>query len=206
MLKLPIMLAAFIIMAIVVVSGIGAYLGPDGLSQCRRYPTSTTEDCQTVDAIVAISGGDTRARTAQAIEMYKLGWAPLLVFSGAAADKSGPSNAEAMQKQALEAGIPASRVLLDETSETTKQNADHAINIFEQHHIRSVILVTSAYHQRRAGLEFGKRAGMEIKIVNHPVKTDNQWSQWWWLTPTGWYLAVSEMIKIIIFFAGGSYR
>lgn len=205
MIKLIATFIAFVIMAFVVVNGIAAYLGPDGLKQCKNYPTPTPADCQSVDAVVAISGGDTQARTAQAIDMYKTGWAPSLVFSGAAADKSGPSNAEAMRQQALEAGVPASRILLDETSETTKQNADHTINIFEQRRINSVILVTSAYHQRRAGLEFGKLAGMEIKIVNHPVKTDNQWSQWWWLTPTGWYLAVGEMIKIIIFFAGGSY-
>lgn len=205
MFKLPVTFVAFIIMALVVVNGVSAYLGPDGLSKCKDYPTPAPVDCQTVDAVVAISGGDTRARTAQAIDMYKLGWAPLLVFSGAATDKSGPSNAEAMRTQALAAGVPAGRILLDETSETTKQNADHAINIFEQHHINSVILVTSAYHQRRAGLEFGKRAGMAIKIVNHPVKTDDQWSQWWWLSATGWYLAVSEMVKIIVFFAGGSY-
>ena len=205
MFKLPITFAAFVIMAFVVVNGISAYLGPDGLANCKSYPTSDLSDCQAVDAIVAISGGDTQARTSQAIDMYKLGWAKILVFSGAAADKSGPSNAEAMQRQALAAGVPASRILLDETSETTKENADHAINILEQHQIRSVILVTSAYHQRRAGLEFGDRAGTQVKIVNHPVKTDNQWSKWWWLSPTGWYLATSEMVKIIVFFAGRSY-
>ena len=203
MIKLFVTFIAFIIMAFVVVLGVGAYLGPDGLSGCDPYP-SHKPDCQKVDAIVAISGGDTRARTAQAIEMYKNGWAPLLVFSGAAADKSGPSNAEAMELQAEDAGVPAKDILLDETSATTKQNAANSINIFEQHHIASVILVTSAYHQRRAGLEFGKRAGNEIKIVNHPVAADDQWSQWWWLTPTGWYLAVSEMVKIIIFYAGGT--
>ncbi|MCA9334814.1 YdcF family protein [Candidatus Saccharibacteria bacterium] len=192
-------------MAFIVINGISAYLGPDGLGKCKSYPTANVEDCQEVDAIVAISGGDTPARTAQAIEMYKLGWAPILVFSGAAADKSGPSNAEAMQRQALAEGVPASRIILDETSETTQENADHAINIFEKNHIRSVILVTSAYHQRRAGLEFGKLAGMDVKIINHPVRTDNQWSEWWWLDPTGWYLAVSEMIKIIVFFARGGY-
>lgn len=201
--RLLITFIAFVFMAFVVIIGIGTYLGPDGLKDCAPYPTSKL-DCGTDDAIVAISGGDTPARTAQAIEMYKNGWAPLLVFSGAAADKSGPSNAEAMRTQALEAGVPASAILLDETSATTKQNADNSINIFEQNHIKSVILVTSAYHQRRAGLEFGKRAGMSIKIVNHPVKTDDQWSKWWWTTPTGWYLAVSEMFKIIAFYAGAS--
>lgn len=203
MIKLFIGFIVFIIMGAVLITGINAYLGPDGLRQCDAYP-STKQDCEAVDAIVAISGGDTRARTAQAIELYKQGWAPLLVFSGAAADKSGPSNAEAMKLQAAEANVPTDDILIDETSETTKQNASNTINLFGRHHIRSVVLVTSAYHQRRAGLEFGQRAGTAIKIVNHPVKSDNQWSEWWWTTPTGWYLVVSEFVKIIAFYAGAT--
>lgn len=192
---------AFIILGALLVLGIGTYLGPDGLSGCDPYP-STKDDCRAVDAIVAISGGDTSARAEGAIELYKHQWAPIIVFSGAAADKSGPSNAEAMRRQAVAEGVPDGAILVDETSETTKQNATNAIDLFTQNDIKSVILVTSAYHQRRAGLEFGHRAGMAVKIVNHPIKSDDQWSAWWWTTPTGWYLAVSEMIKIILFYVG----
>jgi uncharacterized SAM-binding protein YcdF (DUF218 family) len=203
MTKLLITFAAVFIAAALMVTGIGAYLGPDGLSKCDAYP-STQPDCEAVGAIVAISGGDTSARTAQAIELYKHDWAKILIFSGAAADKTGPSNAEAMKKQAVEAGVPASDILLEETSETTKQNAANATNLFTENNIHSVILVTSAYHQRRAGLEFGQRAGVAVRIVNHPVKTDNQWSAWWWATPGGWYLAISELIKVAVFYAGAS--
>lgn len=201
--KLLIGFGFFIILGAVLVTGTSAYLGPDGLKGCENYPTDKS-DCQAVDAIVAISGGDTTARTARAIEMYKQDWAPLLVFSGAAADKSGPSNAEAMKRQALDAGVPEENILIDETSETTKQNAANTVNLFAEHKIGSVILVTSAYHQRRAGLEFGQRAGMDMKIVNHPVKTDKQWSEWWWMTPHGWFLVVSEFAKIIAFYAGAT--
>lgn len=186
---------------IITVLGIGAYLAPDGLSHCDEKPSRTT-DCQATDAIVAISGGDTRARTAEAIRLYKNGWADLLVFSGAAADKSGPSNAEAMMQHALNAGIPESVILLDKTSENTQQNAANATDLFVKNEINSVILVTSAYHQRRAGLEFGQRANSSIKVVNHPIEADNQWSGWWWITPTGWWLALSELVKIAFFYGG----
>lgn len=199
--KLLIACVFFVIAGAVLFAGIGAYLGPDGLSDCESYPT-TEPDCGAVDAIVAISGGDTSARTAKAIEMYKQDWAPLLVFSGAAADKSGPSNAEAMKRQAIDAGVPVEDILIEETSETTKENADNAVDLFDKNKINSVILVTSAYHQRRAGLEFGRRAGMDIKLVNHPVKSDKQWNEWWWTTPHGWYLAISEFAKIIAFYTG----
>lgn len=199
--RLLLWLMIWLLMFIVIVLGIGAYLAPDGLSRCEQQP-SQDPDCQRVDAVVAISGGDTRARTAEAINLYKNGWADLLVFSGAAADKSGPSNAEVMMMQAISAGVPASAILLDETSETTKQNAANTADLFARNNIRSVILVTSAYHQRRAGLEFGHRAGDAVKIINHPVKVDNQWNGWWWTTPTGWWLATSELIKILGFYMG----
>ena len=203
MMKLLITAAIAVIAAAIVIIGIGSYLAPDGLSHCEERPSSAV-DCKGVDAIVAISGGDTAARTAEAITLYKNGWADMLVFSGAAQDKSGPSNAEAMKRQALAAGVPPGSILIDETSETTKQNAANTTDLFKEHDIHSVILVTSAYHQRRAGLEFGQRAGVAIKVINHPVTTDNQWSQWWWTTPTGWWLAVSELFKIAVFYAGGS--
>lgn len=202
--KLLIGLITIFIIAALAVTGISTYLSPDGLSHCDAQPTTDKQDCVKTDAIVAISGGDTAARTAQAIELYDNGWADLLVFSGAAQDKTGPSNAEAMKRQAVAAGVPSSAIIIDETSETTKQNAVNATDLFTENDIHSVILVTSAYHQRRAGLEFGQRAGSTIRLVNHPVTSDNQWTPWWWTTPTGWYLAISELVKIIAFYTGSS--
>ena len=195
---------SILLVFVFVIVGLTVYLGPDGMKSCGAEPDQSVYDCQKVDAIVAISGGDTQARTEQAISLYKNGWANTLVFSGAAADKSGPSNAEAMKKQAVDEGVPASSILLDETSENTSQNATNTHELFTKHDIHSVILVTSAYHQRRAGLEFGKRAGTDIRIVNHPIAQDNQWSQWWWTTPSGWYLATSEFFKVMVFYLGGS--
>lgn len=193
----------FLIAFATVVIGIGSYLAPNDLRYCDAHP-SEKPGCDEVDAIVAISGGDTSARTAEAISLYKNGWAELLVFSGAAADKEGPSNAEAMRRQALAAGVDVHAILIDETSETTKQNANNTANLFQSRGIQSVILVTSAYHQRRAGLEFRQHAGDATNIINHPVAQDNQWSSTWWLTPTGWWLALSELVKIALFFVGGS--
>lgn len=204
MIKLFGSIAAVVIVFAIAIAGISAYLAPDGLSHCDSQPAASKQDCSKTDAIVAISGGDTAARTAQAIDLYKNGWADLLVFSGAAQDKSGPSNAEAMKRQAVAAGVSSSVILIDETSETTKENAANATNLFEEHDIHSVILVTSAYHQRRAGLEFGQWAGNAVRIINHPVTSDNQWSPWWWTTPTGWWLALSELFKIGVFYVGGS--
>jgi uncharacterized SAM-binding protein YcdF (DUF218 family) len=197
-------LLGLVIAAVIVIGGLSLYLAPNGMKDCADTPDQSKFDCQKVDAIVAISGGDTSARTEQAIELYEQGWADKLILSGAAVDKTGPSNAEAMRRQATSAGVPDSAIIIEEGSETTRQNAANTHDLFADNDIHSVILVTSAYHQRRAGLEFGQRAGNHVRIINHPVASDNQWSPWWWTTLSGWFLALGEFSKIIVFYLGGS--
>lgn len=190
------------IVFIVFTVGLNAYLAPNDLRGCSGAP-SDVKGCEAGDAIVAVSGGDTVARTEEAIKLYKAGWGGKLIFSGAAADKSGPSNAKAMQQVAQDAGVSSDAIIIEEYSETTKENAEKTQDIFTDYGIDSVILVTSSYHQRRAGLEFSERSP-NVTIRNHPVANDNQWSAVWWLTPTGWYLALSEVFKIIAFYVVGS--
>lgn len=179
------------------------YLGPNDLRFCSA--PSGTGNCKKADAIVVISGGDTTARTAEGIKLYKAGYASMLILSGAAADKSGPSNAQVMQQQAIDAGVPASSTLLEENSETTGQNAQNTMALVKQRGYSSIILVTSAYHQRRALLEF-QRYGKGIAIRSHPVAEDKDWNRFWFLTPWGWSLAGSEIVKSIITAAGGAER
>ncbi|MNH49925.1 hypothetical protein D3C73_15210 [compost metagenome] len=194
-------IGAVVIVAVVV--GLGVYLAPNDLAGCSQGPTGEGK-CKKADAIVAVSGGDTSARTKEAVHLYEQGWASSLIFSGAAQDKSGPSNAAVMRNDAISAGVPASAITIEEQGETTRQNADKTQQLLEENGIETVILVTSAYHQRRAGLEFSERSDGKVAIVNHPVASDKQWSSWWWLTPGGWYLAVGEFIKIMMFYVGVS--
>lgn len=181
---------------------IGSYLSPNDLARCQQRP-SANSDCRQADAIVAISGGNTLVRVDEAVELYKNDWAPVIIFSGAAADTSGPSNAEAMRLHAISAGVPADDILIESLAQNTKQNAERSKDIFDDQNIHTIILVTSPYHQRRASLEFTARADGKVAIINHPVPNDPDWSGLWWLTPRGWWLAGGELIKIAAFYAGG---
>lgn len=195
-------LVIVILAAVVAVMGLSWYLAPDDLKGCADKPSGEGM-CRSVDAIVAVSGGDTNARTDEAIKLFQNGWSNTLIFSGAAQDKTGLSNAAAMRQRAIALGVPESVIYLDEYSETTRQNAENVQNIFMKRKIGHVILVTSGYHQRRASLEFNARTS-NVTIVNHPVPADKDWSAWWWLTPRGWWLAGGEMAKIIGFYLGAS--
>ena len=186
---------------VALIVGISVYLSPDDLKVCSQL--ENTEQCRAADAIVVISGGDTTARTEEAIRLYRDGWAPNIIVSGAAADKSGPSNAEAMRQQAIDSGVPSSAVLLESHSETTKQNAIEVATIIRQHDIKDIILVTSGYHMRRAALEFSA-SNTNVTVRAHPASTDAHWNVWWWITPWGWWLSGSELVKIVIFYLGGS--
>lgn len=184
----------FAVIALVLTVGLPLYLGPDDISGCQK---ASDGHCAAADAIVAVSGGDTAARTAEAIRLYKAGWATRLIFSGAAADKTGPSNAAVMKEQAVRDGVPSEVITVDEFSTTTTENAINTAKIIKQMSLRRVILVTSVYHQRRVSIEFAKELGPSVEIVNHPVANDSQWSSWWWATPYGWWLGLGEVIKII---------
>jgi len=192
-------------LVIVFITVLSVYLTPDDLRGCNGV--SRVNDCQPADAIVAISGGNTSARAAEAIRLYKEGWSDTLIFSGAAADTSGPSNAEVMRRQAIEAGVPDTDIEVEALSQTTKQNAERVKELLVQAGgggAKGVILVTSPYHQRRASLEFRVLAGNGITIVNRPIPKDPDWSVVWWATPRGWGVAIGELVKIIAFYAGES--
>ena len=191
---IKLLLIPLAILALIIVF-IGNFLSPDDLAKCGEMPNDTT-GCQKADAIIAVSGGNTPIRTSEAIKLYKNGWADLLIFSGAAQDEYSPSNAEVMRAQAIEEGVPSDSILIEPTSRTTHQNAGNAEQLFEEYGINQIIVVTSPYHQRRAGLEFQRLAGSTLHVRNHPAASDPDWSMWWWLTPRGWWLAIGELIKV----------
>lgn len=148
------------------------------------------------DAIVAISGGQTNTRAEEAVLLYQQGLAPVLVFSGAALDTSGPSNAQAMRQVALRAGVPNRAIILEEDATTTTENALGVAKIASQMGWRKVILVTSPYHQRRAQLEFSRHLKGQ-QIISHS-STDEEWRRSkWWATPKSTNLTLQEVQKLV---------
>jgi len=188
---------------IALIVGISFYLQPNDFIGCQDTPTAESSQCGRANAIIVVSGGDTNARTDEGIELYKNGWADTLIFSGAAQDKSGPSNAAAMRTHALSEGVPAKAIFVEEESATTEENAINTKAVLSDNDIKNAILVTSGYHQRRAALEFEKLSG-NVTIRNHPLINDKDWSLFWWLTPRGWWLAGGEIAKVTAFYVQGA--
>jgi uncharacterized SAM-binding protein YcdF (DUF218 family) len=178
-----IVLGSLAILIVAAFFGVGFYLSPQS-------------PLQKAAVIVAISGGETGARTTAAVNLYQDGYAPHLIFSGAAADVTGPSNARAMADTAVAAGVPPAAIELDETSTDTAQNAANVAAIIHRDGYRSLILITSPYHQRRASIEFHRALGAGYTIINHS-SYDQGWRRSdWWATPASRALTFSELQKV----------
>lgn len=172
--------------------GLGFYLSP------QKQPVKS-------DVIVVVSGGQTTSRAEKGIELYKQGYAPKIVFSGAALD-DGPSNAYAMRDQALTDGIPASDISIDEKSQNTFENAENSKRIIDEYDAKKIILVTSPYHQRRANQTFEAVLGKDYTVTGISAY-DNRWSKsGWWHQGFPLFISISEMWKLLYINLTGNYR
>ncbi|MFA5009654.1 MAG: YdcF family protein [Patescibacteria group bacterium] len=171
--------------------GVGFYLSPQGV-------------LKTSDAIVVISGGETDLRVKEGVRLYQADWAPLMIMSGAARDE-GESNAEAMKRLAISYGVPSDKILVEKEARDTFDNAKFTHDLLEEHQIRSIILVTSPYHQRRAYLTFRYYLGPDVTIINHSA-ADSAWRKnGWWNNAWARSITFSELQKLTylaVFFKG----
>jgi uncharacterized SAM-binding protein YcdF (DUF218 family) len=154
-------------------------LGVVGLASIG-HALAVEDPLEKADAIVAISG-DTGARASTAVALWKQGLAPLIVFSGAAIDPASVSSAEIMRREALRQGVPESATLIEPASATTEANASEVAKLMVQRKMRSAILVTSPYHQRRAALLFSRAFEPDgLVLRNYPAR-DPEWDAtlWW---------------------------
>jgi len=138
------------------------------------------DEMKPADAIVILAGEETE-RVEYGVKLFKDGWArkDLLVMAG------GPlvwkyTWAGLMKDHAESLGVPARKILVEDKSRTTEEDAYYTKEILKNNRIASVILVTSPYHSRRASIIFEKVLGKDIRIINAP--TENSWfrvDEWW---------------------------
>lgn len=147
------------------------------------------------DAIIVVSGGDTKGRTMHGIDLYEDGWAPKLIFSGAAKDPNSTSNAKAMLAIAASRGVSTKDIILDEHAQDTKGNASGTKSIAKDY--KTIILVTSDYHQRRVHQEFKKQYAADTTFINSPAKDKHWGRKSWFFSPYGWWISVTEPIKLL---------
>lgn len=140
---------------------------------------------QKSDFIVVLSG-DTGQRNKSAIDLYKQDVAPKILFCG-----DGNMSAKEISKRY---DIPVSDVFVELKSLNTLQNAINCSKILKVQNSKSIVLVTSGFHQYRSFYLFKKYFKGIIYNVSAPGYS---WSRlYWWAYPQTRKFAFSEIVKI----------
>lgn len=181
--KLITTVAIFILLLVALPLFIGWYLSPQDV-------------LKKADAIVVISGGDNNERIQKGVDLYEEGWAPILVFSGAAAEGE-VSNAKMMKTISISKGVPGDDILIEEKSTTTEENAEFTSDLLKREGFDSYILVTSPYHQRRA-YELFKKQNEAAEITNQSAQDENWRKKGWWENNVGRFLTFGEVAKLFV--------
>lgn len=132
------------------------------------------------DVVVAFAGDALNNRERHAVELYRQGWAKKVVISGAEV-AWGIHTADLAKRFVLGMGVPESDILMIRDTRNTRTEARELEKLMQSNQYRSVIVVTSAFHSRRATYTLETAAG-DFSIISSPVGTgEPEWrpDRWW---------------------------
>ena len=139
------------------------------------------DELKPADVIVVIPDSETGYSVDYGVKLFKEGWArkDRIILSGGVATWKY-TWASLMQEQALSLGVPRNAILLEEKSASTKENAVYTREIMKRHRYTSLILVTAAYHSKRAEKTFKKIMGNEVSVLVAPAEESKfRFEDWW---------------------------
>lgn len=191
---------ALIWISILILVFLGAYFSLPRVLEGMASYLIVRDEIEPAAAIVVLGGDDNGERVNEAVQLYWNGYADKLLMSG------GPlawklTSAEWMKRQALIMGVPARAVILEDRSESTLENALYSLAILKRLGVRSVILVTSPNHSRRAKNVFQKVFSKEnIKVMSYPAQKSDFRLSGWWTRHEDTQLVVWEYVSLVYYF------
>jgi len=161
----------------------------------QRVDNPPQTDLPQADAVVALSGGFPW-RDLRALELHRLGKAPVAVFSG----HVNPTNKAALDQLIALAGLAPEELLLEQQSRTTAEGGRALAALAQQRGWRRILLVSDGYHLARAMAHYGQGGLVVIPVmaVGIPPPAGNPARQPAWqdrlveLIPGPWGLAHSQ--------------
>jgi uncharacterized SAM-binding protein YcdF (DUF218 family) len=125
------------------------------------------------DCILVLGSHDTRVAERGA-ELYLQGWAPLLIFSGGLGRLTDglwqEAEADKFSKIAMQMGVPANAILVENKSTNTGENIHFTRQLLEQKNLypETFIVVQKPYMERRSYATFKKVWPEKDIIITSP--------------------------------------
>ncbi len=165
------------------------------------------------DAILVLGGSSVYTERAQkAAHLYKQGVAPRIFLTDdggkagwSQAEKRNPPFVELAKKELINQGVPADAIeVLPPQVSGTFSEAEILREKAKANNLKSLLLVTSAYHTRRALWIFEKTFAdqnlpTEIGILNANIEQESSDSFARHFSPSGWKFIISEYVKFLYY-------
>lgn len=163
------------------------------------------------DALVVLSGSNNYLeRTQWAARLYSEGRAPFIILTNdnvpggwSVAEQRNPLFVELAAAELRRKGVPAEKIetIRDATS-STYEEALRLRQYSVAHNLRSILVVTSAYHSRRALWTLRRvfeGSGIEIGLDTPETGIQTPAPATWWWHPSGWRIVPGEYVKMIYY-------
>ncbi len=161
------------------------------------------------DAILILGGSATYVeRSQEAAEIFKKRIAPKIFLSNDGLqggwnqkEQRNPYFAERARWELIRQGVPEEAIeILPIVVRGTNDEAKFFVKVSTERKLKSLLLVTSAYHTRRAlrtfEREFAKETlRVEIGIESAPPGIQTPKPSLWWISSIGWNTVAGEYVK-----------
>jgi uncharacterized SAM-binding protein YcdF (DUF218 family) len=134
-----------------------------------------------------------RARLDHALDLYRRGLAPRLIFTGGVGDHDTTSEAAVGQNYAINHGVPPRAILIENSGRSTSESLQHVAALMDAEPSRDVILVSDPFHMLRLSI-LARRYGMTpyaSPTRTSPISLNRRES---------WKYVLAESIKVPITF------
>lgn len=155
------------------------------------------------DVIVALAGDYRCNREKRAAELYHEGWADNVVVSGMSY-AWGLHTGEAARRYVMSLGVPEEKISMISETLNTRAEARALDELMRERGWNSAIIVTSAFHSRRA-MYTVERAAPGRTFYSSPVPTGSpEWTpRAWWSRREDVYVTVREFTSWANTLVGG---
>ena len=152
------------------------------------------------DAALVLAGDPDYERTQTGARLLLSGEVRLLILTGG---EPGPGDsATSLRQVALRLGVPPEAIRMEQVSRSTHESMLAVRPILEQEGIRTLAVVTSPYHQRRA-VWAARRTLPGIEIVSRPADPAGWRPAGWWKTRSNQRIVLGEYLKLAYYILRG---
>lgn len=114
------------------------------------------------------------ARIDHSIALYRAGRVQRLLFTGGYGAGARFAESQVARRYAIARGVPASAILIETRSRTTRQNLDEAAALMRRHRLDTAFIVSDPAHMMRAGW-MADANGIDAQMAATPTSRYRGW-------------------------------